>query len=90
MLKAQWSDDDVEKADQAAQNKLYHIHQGPHRITSEPLNVKQINARHGGIQRLENNGFILHPHVPAPVAPVAPVKKAGDRWEDEPSDPANI
>ena len=86
MLKAQWSDDDIEKADQAAQSKLYHIHQGPHRITSEPLTVQQINKRHGGITKLENSGFRLHVHNPTP----AKVLKAGDRWEDEASDPASI
>lgn len=86
MLKAQWSDNDIEKADQVAKEKLYHIHQGPHRITSEPLNVKQINARHGGVAKLENNGFRLHVHNPE--APK--VLKAGDRWEDEPSDPSNV
>jgi len=91
MLKTQWSDEDIEKADKLAMDKMYHIHQGPHRITSEPLTVKQINAKHGGIQRLENNGFVLHPHVPTVTPPSnTPKVLKGDRWEDEPSDPSNI
>lgn len=86
MLKAQWSDEDVKKADEIAQSQMYHIHEGPHRITKEPLTVKQIQERHGGIKKLENSGFVLHPHnaTPAPA-----VKKADIRWED-PSDPASI
>ena len=69
MLKAdtQWSSDDVEKADNVAGQKLYHIHDGPHRITSEPLNLDQIKKRHGGVQKLENSGMRLIPHTSQPA-----------------------
>ena len=64
MLKAQWSNEDVEKADEAAGHTQYHIHQGPHKITSEPMTLGQIKAKHGSVLHLENNGFRLIPHKP--------------------------
>lgn len=67
MLKAdQWSNDDIEKADKEAGQYLYHIHQGPHRITDKPMSVEQINKRHGGVQKLENAGFRLIRHEEKP------------------------
>jgi hypothetical protein len=63
MLKAdQWSSEELDKADEATKLKLYHIHQGPHQITTKPLTIPQINKQHGGTQKLESNGFRLIPH----------------------------
>lgn len=70
LLKAdtgQWSSDDLDKADKEADLKLYHIHDGPHRITSEPVSLSQIKAQHGGVQKLENSGMRLIAHTPKPV-----------------------
>ena len=68
MLKSdgQWSSEDIIKADQIAENKLYHIHQGPHRITYKPLTLNEIRNTHGPIQKLESSGFTLIPHEPKP------------------------
>ena len=79
MLKAnhnsQWSSEDLEKKDQDATQGLFHIHQGEHRITSEPLTVSQIIKRHGGVQHLENNGYRLHPVKPTLITQTPPIKK---------------
>lgn len=84
MLKAQWSDADVEKADADASKMLYHIHKDGHRITSQPLDIAQIEKQHGGVKRLENSGFRLHPHKPDAL------KADHDTWGSEPTDPSNI
>lgn len=69
MLKTdQWSMDDIEKADQQANQSLYHIHQNGYKITDKPLTVQEITKRHGGIKHLENNGFRLIRHNPTEVA----------------------
>jgi mRNA-degrading endonuclease RelE of RelBE toxin-antitoxin system len=60
----QWSDEDIEKADREAEKYLYHIHNGPYRITSEPLTLQQIKERHGGVNRLESSGFRLIRYAP--------------------------
>jgi len=39
----------------------YHIHQGEHRITSNPVTLREIQERHGGVKRLESAGYRLHP-----------------------------
>jgi hypothetical protein len=62
MLKTDWSDEDIEKADKAAEQMRYHIHQGPHRITSEPVDLNHVRKQYGSVQRLEGNGFRLIPH----------------------------
>ena len=85
ILKSEWSDNDIEKADQEAQQRLYHIHNGPHRITSQPLSISQIDKRHGGVKKLESNGFRLIPHTPE-----APKVIKVDDHRLEPSDPSNI
>jgi hypothetical protein len=67
MLKAQqWSSDDIEKADKEASEQLYHIHQGPHRITDKPMPIGEIIKQHGPVQKLENAGFRLIRHEPKP------------------------
>lgn len=68
MLKTDWSSEDIEKADQQANQSVYHIHQNGLKITDKPLTVQEINKRHGGIQHLENNGFRLVRHNPTEVA----------------------
>lgn len=55
----QWS---LHKAEQDFQ--LYHIHQNGQQITDTPISIKQIIARHGSVQRLENAGYRLIPHKP--------------------------
>jgi hypothetical protein len=60
----QWSDEDIEKMDKEAEEHLYHIHDGPHRITAEPLSLKEIKTKHGGVLKLENSGFRLIRHQP--------------------------
>jgi hypothetical protein len=69
MLKSdgQWADSDIEKADEEAGKKLYHIHQEGHQITDKPLSLEEINTRHGGAQKLENAGFRLIPHKIEPT-----------------------
>lgn len=48
-------------------HSLYHIHEGPYRITSKPVTLGQIIKQHGSVQNLENKGFRLIPHtVPSP------------------------
>jgi hypothetical protein len=73
LLKA---DDSVAKADAEAETKKYHIHQGPHQITSEPVTLDQVRQQHGSVQKLENSGFRLIPHEPKPTS----IKK-GDAQE---------
>lgn len=85
MLKSEWSDADIEKADNEANQKLYHIHNGPHRITDTPLSIPQIDKRHGGVKKLEASGFRLIPHTPE--APK--VAKADDHRLDQ-APPSNI
>lgn len=82
MFKSQWSDEDIEKADKLLENKLYHIHQGPHRITSKPISLKEIKAQHGSVQKLENSGFRLIQHEEKPTE----IKKA-DPFKVNPKDP---
>lgn len=57
----QWS---LEKGEKDKEQYLYHIHEGPHRITSKPLSLEEIKAKHGSVQKLENNGFRLIRHIP--------------------------
>lgn len=85
MLKAQWSDSDIEALDKAAENKLYHIHQGSNRITSKPLSLKDIETQHGGVKKLENSGFRLHPHEPK-----IEVKKEEEELRPASADPSSI
>lgn len=88
LLKADDWADSVEKADKEAETKMYHIHQGPHQITSEPVTLDQVRKRHGSVQHLENAGFRLMPHEPKPVAPV----KKGEEQEKllTPAPPASV
>jgi len=73
----QWS---LDKAD------LYNIHVKGHPITptshinSEPLSLKDINEKHGGVKHLEANGHLLH----KPILPEIPkVKKSlSEKFED--------
>lgn len=60
-----WTNEDVEKADKMAGMRLYHIHDGPYRITTKPLSLKDITEKYGGAQKLESSGFRLIPHTPS-------------------------
>lgn len=88
LLKADDWADSVEKADKEAETKMYHIHQGPHQITSEPVTLDQVRKRHGSVQHLENAGFRLMPHEPKPAASV----KKGEEQEKllTPVPPASV
>lgn len=85
MLKSDDWADSVAKADAEAETKMYHIHQGPHQITSEPVTLDQVRKRHGSVQKLENAGFRLIPHEPKPI-------KKGDAQDAllAPTDPASV
>lgn len=61
-----WSNEDIEKADREAEKYLYHIHDGPYRITSKPLSIQEINEKHGGVKKLESSGFRLVRHTEGP------------------------
>lgn len=61
-----WSDEDVEKADREAIGYMYHIHDGPYRITSRPLSIREIEDQYGGVKRLESSGFRLIRHTDEP------------------------
>jgi hypothetical protein len=37
----------------------YHITENGYRITDKPLSIAEINAKHGGVKNLEDNGFRL-------------------------------
>lgn len=39
----------------------YHITEKGQRITDKPMSLSEINAKHGGVQRLESAGFRLVP-----------------------------
>lgn len=41
---------------------LYHIHENGMKITSEPMTLKDIHEKHGGVQKLESNGYRVVPH----------------------------
>ena len=60
----QWSlESDLQKEEKpAAPNNdlLYHVHEGKYRITKNPISLREINARHGGVKKLEGAGFRLH------------------------------
>lgn len=79
-----WSEDDIKKADENAEQRLYHIHQGPHRITSKPVDLNHVRKQYGSVQRLENSGFRLIPHVEKPKEEVNKV----EAQKPNPKDPA--
>ena len=39
----------------------YHIHVKGLRITKDPMTLKEIHEKHGGVKRLEGAGYRLHP-----------------------------
>lgn len=41
---------------------LYHIHKDGERVTHEPISLRQINNKFGGVKRLESSGHQLVPH----------------------------
>jgi hypothetical protein len=43
---------------------MYHIHDGAHRITKDPMHIEAINTRFGSTQNLESKGFRLIPATP--------------------------
>jgi hypothetical protein len=54
---------------------MYHIHQNGMKITSQPMTLKDIHEKHGGVQKLESAGYRVVPHKPESVS----VKKNG-QW----------
>lgn len=46
---------------------LYHIHENGMKITSEPMTLKDIHEKHGGVQKLESNGYRVIQHKPEEV-----------------------
>ena len=46
---------------------LYHIHENGVKITSEPMTLKEIHEKHGGVKKLESNGFRVIQHKPEQI-----------------------
>lgn len=46
---------------------LYHIHENGVKITSEPMTLKDIHEKHGGVKHLESNGFRVIQHKPEQI-----------------------
>lgn len=47
---------------------LYHIHENGKKITSEPMTLKDIETKHGGVKKLEGSGFRVVQHKPEQMA----------------------
>lgn len=61
---------------------LYHIHENGVKITSTPMDLQEIQEKHGGVKKLESNGFRVVQHVPTEKISF---KKNG-QWEIEDMD----
>lgn len=46
---------------------LYHIHENGMKITDEPMTLKDIHEKHGGVKKLESNGYRVIQHKPEEV-----------------------
>lgn len=46
---------------------LYHIHKNGYRITSEPMTLRDIHEKHGGVKKLESDGFRVIQHKPEQI-----------------------
>jgi hypothetical protein len=69
---------------------MYHIHQGPHRLTDEPVSLKEIRNKYGSVKHFEGLGYRLVPHVQKSEemekGPVTSKKPPKDWWDQKHSE----
>jgi hypothetical protein len=65
---------DIQLSDKSG-DQLYHIKDGGMRVTTNPMSLKDIAAKHGPIQKLESAGFKIVPHEQEPAQTNVPSRR---------------